>query len=111
MNLDEIIANIGELTWEFEREEFKKYIFEYGCACCEWIGVSSEKSSGLMNIFIKDKAEKFVVIYSENDRAAIKEDVDNLIKVLNAKEVNVGKKGHICIGDGCVELPEVLKEI
>jgi len=60
---------------------------------------------------IKDKAEEFVVIYSEDDPYAIKEDVDNLIKVLNAKEVNVGKKGHIDTYAGITELPEVLKEI
>lgn len=58
---------------------------------------------------IKNKVRKFIVIYSEDDPFAIEKDIKKLIKDLNAKEVNVGKKGHICEGDGIKTLPEALK--
>jgi uncharacterized protein len=58
---------------------------------------------------IKDKAKEFVVIYSEDDPFAIKKDIKKLITDLDAKELNIGKKGHICQDDGITTLPETLK--
>lgn len=58
---------------------------------------------------IRNKANKFIVIYSQNDPYAILKDVKKLIKELNATEVNVGNKGHICQGDGVTKLPKALK--
>lgn len=58
---------------------------------------------------IKNKAKKFIVVYSQDDPYAIKKDITKLIKDLDATEVNVGKKGHICEGDGVTNLPEALK--
>jgi uncharacterized protein len=58
---------------------------------------------------IKDKAKEFIVVYSEDDPYAIKKEIKKLIKNLDAKELNVGKKGHICQGDGIITLPEILK--
>ncbi len=58
---------------------------------------------------VKDKAKEFIVIYSQDDLYAILKDIKKLIKTLNAKEVNVGKKGHLCTGDGVTTLPEALK--
>jgi len=57
---------------------------------------------------VKDKAKEFIVIYSQDDPFAIKKDITKLIKDLDATEVNVGKKGHICQGDGVTTLPEAL---
>jgi len=60
---------------------------------------------------IKNKSKEFVIIYSENDLAGVKEDILDLKNKLNAKIVNLGKKGHICQGDGVTQLPELIKEI
>lgn len=57
---------------------------------------------------IKEKAKRFIIIYSENDPYAIKKDIIKLIKDLDAIKVNIGKKGHICMGDGITTLPEAL---
>jgi len=57
---------------------------------------------------VKNKAKEFIVIYSKDDPFAISKDINKLIKILNAKKLNLGEKGHICEGDGITTLPEVL---
>jgi len=60
---------------------------------------------------IKNKSKKFIIIYSENDIYGVKKDIFDLKDKLNAKIVNLGKKGHICQEDGITQLPELIKEI
>ena len=82
-SLDDVITEIGELTWEFDSSDFRKYVFEYACVACEWGGINPQKAEGLVMRLMLDKAEdyhtkiKFILSVKPNARIhAIKFDYD-----------------------------------
>jgi hypothetical protein len=59
----------------------------------------------------KEKCEKFVTIFSDNDKYVPLDKSEEFAKELVAKKFFVKGKGHFSDDDGVFELPELLQEI
>jgi predicted alpha/beta hydrolase family esterase len=60
---------------------------------------------------IKNAAEKFIAIFSENDPYVPLENAKDFEKKLGAKIVFVKNKGHMGASDNCPRLPEALNAV
>lgn len=60
---------------------------------------------------IRQKAQRFVVIDSDNDPYVPTHNAETLEKKLNAKRVIIKQGGHLNADDGYTEFPKVLKSL
>ena len=58
-SIEDVIANIEELTWEFNGSGFRQYLFEYACVVCEWGGINPRKATGFMAKTMLEKARDY----------------------------------------------------